>query len=92
MPGDYDAVWTNHRLFFMVALSLSIARVLRHRFRATKGTMPVTNPDLQITGGRGGGRETSLQEKNSSALRASVCSKNKGGGGTPGPSPGSATE
>ena len=36
-------------------------------------------------GGRGGGRESSLQEKNFSALRASVCSKNKGwrGGGAP---------
>ena len=46
------------------------------------------DPDLQIRGGGGGGekRRAQCQKKTFSALRASVWSKNKGGG-PPGPLP-----
>ena len=58
----------------------------------------MANPDLQIREGpghpdpeimgRGGGEEGCLSPKKIfSALRASVWSNNKGGGGPPGPSP-----
>ena len=47
------------------------------------------HPDRDIRGGGEGGG--GLKKKFSSALRASVWSKNTGGPGPPGPSPGSAT-
>ena len=46
------------------------------------------HPDSEIKGGGGGGP---VLNKNSSALRASVWSTNKGKAGPPGPSPRSAT-
>ena len=48
----------------------------------------VANPDLQISGGCGGGGGGRRSPKKFfSALRASVWSKNKGGGGPPEPLP-----
>ena len=47
----------------------------------------MADPDLQIRGGRGGGR--SPKNFLFSVLRASFCSKNKGEAGPPGSSPGS---
>ena len=58
---------------------------------------PVADPDLQGRWGGGGGHPDwdrgrgALKKIFFSALRTSVWSKNKGGPGTPGPSPGSAT-
>ena len=62
--------------------------------------MAMANPDLQIRegpghpdpeimgrGGGGGGRGVPVSKTIFSALRASVWSNNKGGGGPPGPSP-----
>ena len=51
-------------------------------------TITVTDPDLQIGRGGGGGRSPKTFF---GALRVSSWSKNKGGPGPPGPSPGSAT-
>lgn len=63
-----------------------------------KGFDPVTDPDLQISGGWGVAVIQTLKEEGArskriffSALRASVRSKNKWGPGPPGASPGSCT-
>ena len=66
--------------------------------RSGEGVTSVADPDLHMGQGgnghldpdmRGGGP---VSKKHVSALQASVWSKNKGGPGPPGPSPGSATE